>query len=68
MDTGQPVLREMERAWGTGELDRRRALQCCLVAAVGKASAGISRRLPSLSVSFPWEGTLKENKVLLNKK
>lgn len=68
MDTGQPVLREMQSAWGTDELNHRRALQECLVVAVGNASVDISSRLSSLLASFPLQGTLKENKVLLNKK
>lgn len=68
VDTGQPVLREMQSAWGTDELNHHRALQECLVVAVGNASVDISSRLSSLLASFPLQGTLKENKVLLNKK
>lgn len=68
LDTGQPILSEIQRAWGTNELNQHQALQKYLIVAVGKASVDISSRLHFLLVSFFLQGTLKETKCVFNKK
>lgn len=67
VNTGQPILREMQRAWGTEELNHRQVLQWYLIVTVGKAIVNISSRWCLLLVSFSLQGTLKVTKCVLIK-